>query len=70
MADRKSIRFVSGVGGSPTQFMKMASELLASRTSQGKGKTVVDKTISTSAGNPKQFQQMASELQRSQRATY
>lgn len=70
MANRQSVRFTSGLGGSPSQFMKMASELLASRTSQGKGKTVVDKTISTSAGNPKQFQQMASELQQNQNTGY
>ncbi|MDX2273414.1 MAG: hypothetical protein NW237_15880 [Cyanobacteriota bacterium] len=50
--------------GNPQKFIDMASELFGSRSSQGKGKTVADRSSYASAGNPKQFLDMASELRR------
>lgn len=53
-----------GVGGNPSQFRQMASELFGNRSNQGKGKSVEDKTSFSTSGNPKEYLEMASELRR------
>jgi LPS sulfotransferase NodH len=45
--------------------MEMASALLNTRTRQGSGKKVQDRSSYGKAGNPQEFMQMASELRRS-----
>lgn len=51
--------------GNPAKFMEMASSLLNTRTRQGSGKKVEDRSSYGKAGNPQEFLQMASELRRS-----
>lgn len=51
--------------GNPAKFIEMASSLLSTRTRQGSGKKVQDRSSYGKAGNPQEFMQMASELRRS-----
>ncbi len=51
--------------GNPARFLEMASSLINTRTRQGSGKKVQDRSSYGKAGNPQEFLQMASELRRS-----
>ncbi len=48
--------------GNPAKFMEMASSLLSTRTRQGSGKKIKDRSSYGTAGNPREFMEMASEL--------
>ncbi len=50
--------------GNPAKFMEMASSLFNSRTRQGSGKKIQDRSSYGTAGNPQEFMEMASELRR------
>lgn len=57
-------RFSKPAGGNPVQFSQMARELFGNRSSQGKGKSVEDKTSFSTSGNPREYLEMATELRR------
>lgn len=50
------------VGGNPSAYLDLASDLFATRSDQGEGKTVEDKTSFGTEGNPNQFLEMAKQL--------